>query len=106
MSRFRLTSSAARDLAEIVAYVVERDPAAALRIHARLREAMRKLASNPGMGHRRRDLTTDTSVRVWPVYSWLVVSEHEARPIRVVRILRGERDLGELLGDEPGERRS
>jgi antitoxin ParD1/3/4/toxin ParE1/3/4 len=97
MSRFRIASSAARDLADISAYLVEEDPAAALKVLSKLREAMVRLARLPGMGHRRPDLSDDPALRFWRVYSWLIIYEADVRPIRVVRVLRGERDIESLL---------
>jgi antitoxin ParD1/3/4/toxin ParE1/3/4 len=97
MSRFRIASSAARDLADITAYLVEEDPAAAVRVLAKLREAMARLGRHPGIGHRRRDLSRDSALRFWPVYSWLIIYEANVQPIRVVRVLRGERDIERLL---------
>ena len=54
------------------------------------------LADNPGLGHLRRDLTTKP-VRFWPVYSYLVIYDPDARPLEVVRILNGYRDVAALL---------
>ena len=54
------------------------------------------LAANPGGGHWRRDLT-DESVRFYSVYSYLIVYRPQTKPLEVVAILHGGRDLEELL---------
>ena len=97
MSRFRIASSAARDLADITVYLVEEDPRAALKVLSKLREAMVRLGKYPGIGHVRPDLSRDPALRFWPVYSWLIVYEANVQPIRVVRVMRGERDMESLL---------
>jgi len=56
------------------------------------------LAGTPGAGHWRRDLT-DEPVRFFPVYSYLIVYLPETKPLQVVAILHGHRDVEQLLGD-------
>ena len=92
MSRsFTLTRSAARDLDEILEFVLRSSgPARALRVHKRICDALRKLASHPGIGHARADLT-DESLRVWPVFSYLVIYRPATSPLEVVRVLHGAR---------------
>ena len=54
------------------------------------------LAHNPELGHVRHDLTSK-SVRFWTVYSYLIIYDPESRPLEVVRILSGYRDVAALL---------
>jgi len=54
------------------------------------------LASNPGLGHTRRDLTSKP-VRFWPVYSYLIIYDAETQPLEVIRILSGYRDVAAQL---------
>ena len=54
------------------------------------------LARNPKLGHLRGDLTS-TPVRFWPVYSYLIIYDPATRPLEVVRILSGYRDVAALL---------
>lgn len=96
MSRFVLTPAARADLTEIFDYISQDNPNAARRVLAELRGAMRKLAEMPEMGHYRRDLA-DEPLRFWPVYSYLIIYRSEARPLQVVRILHGARDIRRLL---------
>lgn len=56
MSHYRLSPEARADLLEIGDYIALDSPPAALRVLRDLREAARKLAATPGLGHRRLDL--------------------------------------------------
>ena len=69
---------------------------AADRVEQEIHRSVSMLADNPGLGHLRRDLTTKP-VRFWPVYSYLVIYDPDARPLEVVRILNGYRDVAALL---------
>lgn len=48
------------------------------------------------MGHLREDLT-DKPVLFWPVGSYLVIYNPVRKPIEIVRVLHGRRDLPRLL---------
>jgi antitoxin ParD1/3/4/toxin ParE1/3/4 len=61
---------------------------------------MAKLARTPGMGHLREDLA-DEPLKFWPVYSYLIIYRPETRPLQIVRVLHGARDLRRLLSSEP-----
>jgi len=98
---FILTPSAARDVDEILGYVLEQSgPHSALHVREHLLDGLMKIASHPGMGHTRNDLA-DESLRVWTVFSYLIVYRPEARPIQIIRILHGARDIPTIL--ETGE---
>ena len=62
---------------------------------------MRKLAEHSGMGHLREDLA-DEPLRFWAVYSYLVIYRAEMRPIQVIRVLHGSRDVQRILSELPG----
>lgn len=72
MKRFVLTPAAKADLAEIAAFIGRDNPRAAGGVPAEIRNAMRRLASSPRMGHLRKDLIEEP-VRFWPVYSYLIL---------------------------------
>jgi antitoxin ParD1/3/4 len=59
---------------------------------------MQFLADNPGIGHVRRDLT-DADVRFWPVFKYLVIYRPNTKPLEIIRILHGRRDVKRLLGE-------
>ena len=96
MNRFVLTTEARADLTEIVNYISRDNPSAARRVLHELRDVMRKLAATPEMGHFRRDLAAEP-LRFWPVYSYLVIYRPESRPLQVVRVLHGARDVRAIL---------
>jgi plasmid stabilization system protein ParE len=60
------------------------------------------LARRPEIGHRRPDRCADLRVRFHTVRIWyLIVYEIDTRPLRVVRLLHGARDVArELAGEE------
>lgn len=99
MSRYRLAPAARDDLTEIVTYIARDRPGAAKRVLARLRTAMQRLAERPGMGHPREDLA-DESLRFWPVYSYLIIYRPDTKPLEIVGVLHGARDVRAILGGE------
>jgi plasmid stabilization system protein ParE len=96
VSRFILTESAERDLAEIRAYVAKDNPTAAHGLMLLLTRAMRRLADRPNLGHGRQGLIPDP-LRLWPVRSYLIVYFPNTRPLQILRVLSGFRDVEELL---------
>ena len=96
MPRFVLSETAADDLRDIYDYIAADDPAAARRVLEDLRTAMHRLADHPGLGHLREDLA-DEALRVWTVHSYLVIYRPDARPLQVVRVLSGYRDIATLF---------
>lgn len=55
------------------------------------------LARNPYIGHRRDGLTSREDVLFWPVYSYLIIYRPATKPLDILRILHGARDLKALL---------
>jgi antitoxin ParD1/3/4/toxin ParE1/3/4 len=100
MSRFVLTPAARADLNEIFDYISRDSPDAAHRVLEELRTAMKKLARMPDMGHFRRDLASEP-LRFWPVFSYLIIYRPEARPLQVVRVLHGARDIRRIMEETP-----
>lgn len=87
---------ARRDLVEIPEYIARENLDAADRVEQEIQQAILMLARNPELGHLRRDLTSKP-VRFWAVHSYLVIYDPDARPLEVVRILSGYRDVATLL---------
>jgi plasmid stabilization system protein ParE len=96
MTRYLLSDLATADIREIIEYIRERSPQGARRVESRLRSAMLLLASFPNGGHRRDDLT-DEPLRFWTVHSYVIAYRPNQRPIEIVRILHGARDLRALF---------
>jgi antitoxin ParD1/3/4/toxin ParE1/3/4 len=97
MKRFVLTRHAERDLDQIKRFLIEKaGPATARKVFQEIRGAIKLLGNEPGVGHVREDLTS-RPVRFWPVYSYLIVYDPETRPVQVIRVLHGMRDVEEIL---------
>lgn len=94
--RYSLTPAARADLVDIDDYIRKDSAEAAERVRARLRQAMRKLAEYPGMGHLREDLA-DEPLRFWTLYSYLIIYRAAERPIQILRIVHGSREVRQLL---------
>lgn len=84
------------DLFEIWEHIAADNVDAADRVEQEIQQAVAMLATNPGLGHLRADLTSKP-VRFWAVYSYLVIYDPDAQPLEVVRILSGYRDITALL---------
>jgi plasmid stabilization system protein ParE len=97
MTRYVLAPEAAADLVQIWKYLRrEAGDAAADRIESEILSRFVYLAEHPGLGHFRRDLTSEP-VRFFSIYSWLIVYRPQTKPLQVISILHGRRDLSELL---------
>jgi antitoxin ParD1/3/4/toxin ParE1/3/4 len=95
--RYTLAPEAARDLVEIWRYVKkESSQETADRVESVIRSKFAYLAEFPGAGHWRRDLTS-AEVRFFSVYSYLIVYRPESRPLEIVSILHGSRDVAGIL---------
>ena len=84
------------DLLKIREYIAEDSPVAARREMIRFISAFRSLARRPGLGHKREDLP-DPDLRVWPTGAYLVVYLARRRPIEIVAVIHGSRDLESAL---------
>jgi plasmid stabilization system protein ParE len=99
MSSFRLTRNAVDDLDAIWLHIYKDNPEAADAVEEEIRSAYALRAESPLQGHLRRDLTK-LPVRFWtlPKYpSYMVVYDPRARPLAILRVLHGMRDLRRLL---------
>lgn len=100
MRHYLLTPLARDDLVAIYETIRHDKPETARRILSEIRSAIRHLAQMPGMGHIRADLTDDDSLRFWPIYSFLIVYRSSSRPLQVLRVLHGARDVRRILDGE------
>jgi toxin ParE1/3/4 len=57
---------------------------------------MLQLAEMPGLGHERRDVK-NPKYRFWKVYSYLIAYVPNTKPLRVIRIVHGARNIGKLI---------
>ena len=95
-ARFVFTEEAETQLLEIIDYVSAENPEAAARISAAIHDALKQLAALPEMGHTRADLTA-RPVKFWAVFSYLIAYDPASKPLTVIAILHGARDLEHLL---------
>ena len=93
----QFTPAALADLESIWDYVAEDSPLKADRLIETLLESAQGLGDFPKMGHRRTDLA-DEALRVWPVYSFLIIYRETAGAVEIIRIVSGLRDLSRLFG--------
>lgn len=95
MKRFVLSPAATADVEQIETFLDEHAPHATTAVLERLRDAMRRVASTPGLGHLREDLA-DEPLRFVAVWSYLVIYRL-TRPVEIVRVIHGARDVAEAL---------
>src|SRR5712691_2607121 len=96
MSRYVLAVEAQR----IRDYVLDEGGFRAARsVVGSLVTGFRTLAKTPGQGHRRNDLTQREDLRFWAVFSYLIVYRIGKKPLRIIAILHGNRDVEQLLKD-------
>jgi toxin ParE1/3/4 len=102
MRRYILAPEAGYDLVLIWRYL---KAGASIEVADRIERAIRDkiifLAGTPGAGHLRKDLT-EAPVKFFPVYSYLIVYRPETKPLQVVAILHGYRDVEYILGQRLG----
>ena len=97
MKRFVLTRPAERDLEQIKIFLVqEAGPVIARRVLKDIRSALEFLGNEPGAGHVREDLTSHP-LKFWPVYTYLIVYDPVTKPVQIMRVLHGMRDVEEIL---------
>jgi antitoxin ParD1/3/4 len=96
MSGYVLGRDAEHDLDDLWGYIAADSVDAADRLTATLFDAFEALARNPGMSHKRKDLT-QFPVLFWPVGNYLVIYRAESSPIEIVAIVHGKRDIPGFL---------
>jgi antitoxin ParD1/3/4/toxin ParE1/3/4 len=98
--RYVLSPEAREDVGEIRAYLIEWGGARLARyVLKEFAAAFRFLAARPEAGHRRQDLTS-LSVKFWPVFSYLLVYDSAAKPLAIVRVLSGRRNIEAILEEQ------
>ena len=100
MSRYLLTTQAQEDLQQIRDHLLrEAGLRVARHVMASFIAAFHGLVRTPGQGHRREDLSSREELRFWNVFSYLIVYRIDKRPLTVIAILHGARDVERLLED-------
>jgi antitoxin ParD1/3/4/toxin ParE1/3/4 len=99
-SLYSLSAEALDDLWEIWQRIASDSMDLANRIDDEFHDLFVCLAQQPGQGHSRPDLT-DQAVLFFPLYSFLVVYRADISPIRIVAVLRGRRNVRQVLRQRP-----
>jgi antitoxin ParD1/3/4 len=103
MSSYALTPLAKADVFGVWARIAADNPAVADRVEQAIYDACEFLAESPLRGHTRSDLT-NRPLRFWTIvrYSnYTVVYRPEKRPLQIVAVLHGKRDLRRILRKLP-----
>ena|SRR6266478_4743069 len=97
--RYVLAPEAAFDLVQIWRYIKKQSSVEiADHVESVIRDRIAFLAGSPGAGHWRKNLT-DEAVKFFPIYSYLIVYQPHTKPLQVVSILHGRRDVEQILKD-------
>jgi plasmid stabilization system protein ParE len=94
---FHLTEDAIFDIDAIWLYLLEKEGVEiADRIVTELFKGFYKLSDIPNAGHRRTDLTS-RQVLFYRVFSYFVIYEPETKPLQILGVLHGKRNLSRIL---------
>jgi plasmid stabilization system protein ParE len=99
MTRYRFTPQALNDLFEIWSFIAQDNSAAADRVEDAVYRACEFVAEMPLAGTVRTDLMA-LPVRFWPISpfpNYFIVYDAAARPVEILRVLHGARDIRSLL---------
>ena len=96
MNSYVLARAAESDLDSIWEHIAQDSVAAADRWIGSLFDAFESLVANPGMGHKREDLTP-LPVLFWPVGSYLILYRRQSDSIEIVAVTQGARDIPAFL---------
>jgi antitoxin ParD1/3/4/toxin ParE1/3/4 len=95
--KYRLTEAAKRDVRGIVEHirVVQKSPQNAKLVATRLKAQFAQLVRTPGIGHAREELEDDAA-RVIAISSVLVIYDPTLKPLTILRVIHGARNLGQV----------
>ena len=93
---YRLTERAEADVDAITDFIAADNIDAAVKVVLALEDAFVLLASRPGIGHVRADLT-DRPLKFWSVYSYLIVYDPACDPLTIIAVLHSGRDVSQIL---------
>jgi plasmid stabilization system protein ParE len=101
VAKFIVAPLALDDIDDLTDWMRETDPASDfdLRFIDTVYEAFQFLADNPGVGHKRTDLT-DQPVLFWTVLRSFAVIYRVSSPLEIVRVTRWARDIPTFLAEE------
>jgi toxin ParE1/3/4 len=98
MSRYVLAPAAQEDMVAIRDYYLrEAGYRIARQMLVEFTKAFQTIARTPGIGHQREDLAGDRSVLFWSMRDYLIVYRAATKPVEIVTIVRGSRDVAVIL---------
>ena len=77
---------------DILLDIAEDNPDAAERLRAEFYDGLQSLGRSPGIGHYHDELLS-RKYRFWNFYSYVVAYVWQTKPIRVISVVHGARDL-------------
>lgn len=89
---FALTPEARKDLREILLDIAEDSPETAERLRAEFYAGLQQLGRSPGIGHYHEELLS-RRYRFWNFYNYVVAYAWEPKPIQIISVVHGARDL-------------
>jgi plasmid stabilization system protein ParE len=98
---FQLTPRALDDLTVIWDYIAEDSVTAANRVESAILSVCNRLARHPLIGSKRNEITP-LPVRFWTVTrfpNYIVVYRPETKPLQVIAVLHGKRNIKAILED-------
>jgi antitoxin ParD1/3/4/toxin ParE1/3/4 len=93
---YDVSAEAQNDLFEIWRRIARDSVALANRIEGEFSDSFASLGRMPRQGHTRIDLTK-RPVLFFPLYSFLIVYQPDVKPIRIMAVLRGRRNVKRIL---------
>jgi plasmid stabilization system protein ParE len=96
MKEYILSTGAELDLDDIWEFIAEDSISAADRWIEKLFDAFDALARNPGIGHKRIDLTA-YPILFWPVGAYMILYRAQKEFIEIVAVTQGARDIPSFL---------
>lgn len=96
MPLYDLTEVAQQDMRDILVFIARENPDAALKLGREFISAMERLAVFPHLGQLRKDFTNNP-FRFWPMYSYFIMYRPDTKPLEIVRVLSGYRNIADLL---------
>jgi plasmid stabilization system protein ParE len=100
---FLLTEEAKTDLKEILLDIAEDSPDTAQRLRSEFYSGLQTLGRSPGVGHFHDELLS-RKYRFWNFYSYVVAYAWEEKPIQVICVVHGARDLAVFFAQSVGHK--
>lgn len=98
MTHYFLSSTAEKDVDEIVLYLAEKNISSARNFLSSLHNFADLLVENPFIGHARKDLTDHPVLFYTFQWHYLVIYKPNV-PVEIVRVLSGHRDIANIINN-------